>query len=178
MSDLKDYLPERLLSAPVVNLEDAFQPVIDEIAQSFAEITEYELFAQNTARWIGLWETAYGIMSDPSKPIDERRSRLMSKMRGSGTTTVEMIRRVVSSFANSVCEIIEHPESYRFDIKFLGSYGLPPNMDDVTAAIEEIKPAHLAYMFIILYRTWGEVAYRTWGDLSSYTWKQVKEGEI
>ena len=47
-------------------------------------------------------------------------------------------------------------------------------MDDVTAAIEEIKPAHLAYQFIYLFRTWQNFAGQTWGSLLSQTWGQLK----
>lgn len=98
----------------------------------------------------------------------------MSKLRGAGTTTAEMIEQVVASFANSDCEVIEHPEDYRFDIKFVGTIGIPPNMDDVRAAIEEIKPAHLAYQFIYLFRTWGDIKDQTWGGIVSQTWGEIK----
>lgn len=171
---LKEYLPDRLLSAPVAEFQDAFQPEIDKLAEKISDIAEYELFAKTADEWLPLWEAAYGITSDPSKPIAERRSRLMSKVRGAGTTTAEMIKQVVSSFANSDCQVIEHNDDYRFDIKFVGTIGIPPNMDDVTAAIEEIKPAHLAYQFIYLFRTWQNFAGQTWESLLAQTWGQLK----
>lgn len=174
MGVLKDYLPERLLSLPVAEFQDAFQPEIDKLAEAIFQTTEYELFAKTADRWLPLWETAYGLPVDPQKPISFRRSRLMSKIRGAGTTTAEMIEQVVASFANSDCEVIEHPEDYRFDIKFIGTIGIPPNMDDVRAAIEEIKPAHLAYQFIYLFRTWGDIKGQTWGGLVSQTWGEIK----
>lgn len=171
---LKEYLPERLLSMPVADFQDAFQPEIDKLAEEIAGTTEYELFAKTAAKWLPLWEAAYGIPSDPTKPLSERRSRLMSKIRGAGTTTAEMIKQVVASYANSDCEIIEHNEDYRFDIKFIGVVGVPPNMEDVKAAIEEIKPAHLAYQFIYLFKTWGDYRGQTWGSLSGKTWGELK----
>ena len=176
MAILKDYLPERLLSMPVADFQDAFQPEIDKLAAEIAGTTEYELFAKTADKWLTLWETAYGIPIDPDKPLAERRSRLMSKIRGAGTTTAEMIRQVVASYANSDCEIIEHNEDYRFDVKFVGTIGIPPNMDDVRAALEEIKPAHLAYQFIYLFRTWKSLEGYRWMDLEKYTWQQLKEG--
>lgn len=174
MAILKDYLPERLLSMPVADFQDAFQPEIDRLAQEISNTTEYELFASTADKWLPMWEAAYGIPSDPAKPIAERRSRLMSKMRGAGTTTAEMIRQVVASYANSDCEIVEHNDEYRFDVKFVGTVGIPPNMDDVRAALEEIKPAHLAYQFIYLFRTWNDLAGQTWGSYSGQTWGELK----
>lgn len=174
MATLKDYLPERLLSMPVAEFQDAFQPEIDRLAEEISNIQGYELFAKTADKWLPMWETAYGIPIDPEKSLAERRSRLMSKMRGAGTTTAEMIRQVVASYANSECEIIEHNEKYRFDVKFTGTIGVPPNMDDVRAALEEIKPAHLAYEFIFLFRTWENFANQTWGSLAANTWGGLK----
>ena len=171
---LIEYLPERLLSLPAAEFQDAFQPEIDRLAEELANVTEYELFAKTADKWLPLWEAAYGIPSDPAKPVAERRSRLMSKVRGAGTTTAEMIRQVVASFANSDCEVIEHNEDYRFDVQFVGTIGIPPNMDDVKAAIEEIKPAHLAYQFLYLFRTWGNFANQTWESLAANTWGGLK----
>lgn len=174
MSELADYLPQRLLSAPVSELQEAFQPEIDTLAAAFQKIPEYELFAKTADQWIGLWETAYGIPIEAEKPLSYRRSRLMSKVRGSGTTTADMIRQVVSSYANSDCEVIEHPGNYSFDVKFVGIVGIPPNMDDVRATIEEIKPAHLTYQFLYLFYTWQDYQDQTWGSVSAKTWGEMK----
>ena len=172
--NLKEYLPDRLLSAPAADFQDAFQPEIDALAEAISSTTEQELFAHSAESWLPLWEAAYGLPNEPEKPLSERRSRLLSKVRGSGTTTAQMIRQVVASFANSDCEVIEHNDEYRFDVSFVGTVGVPPNMDDVRAAIEEIKPAHLAYQFIYLFRTWSDLSGQTWGSLSSRTWGELK----
>ena len=174
MPQLKDYLPDRMLSSPVRNFIEAFQPQIDAMADSFAGMADSELFAATADKWMGLWETAYGIVSEPEKSLAYRRSRLMSKVRGTGTTTAEQIKQVASSFANSECEVIEHPESYSFVVKFVGTVGIPPNMEDVKAAIDEIKPAHLAYQFLYLFYCWQDYDAQTWGSVSTKTWTEMK----
>lgn len=174
MATLKDYLPDRLLSMPVADFQDALQPEIDKLTNEFFKITEYELFASTADKWLSMWEKAYGIPSGQEKPISERRSRLLSKMRGAGTTTAEMIRRVVSSYANSDCQVIEHNENYYFEIKFIGVIGIPPNMDDVRAALEEIKPAHLAYEFLYLFHVWRDLTENIWEKVLDQTWENVK----
>jgi len=174
VSDLKKYLPERLLSLPVRDFLDAFQPEIDALAAACEGIRENELFAMTASEWLPLWEKAYGLPVEPEKNISFRRSRLVSKVRGAGTTTKEMIRQVVSSFAQSDCEVIEFPAEYRFEVHFVDRIGIPPNMDDVTAALEEIKPAHLAYQIVYLFHTWSRYAEVTWNDAKKMTWAEMK----
>ena len=76
-----------------------------------------------------------------------------------------MIQNVAESFSNGAVDVLEYPAEYRFEIKFTGTLGIPPNLDDLSAALEEIKPAHLAYDYIILYRTWGELEEKTWDEI-------------
>lgn len=139
----------------------------------------FDQLTLGTATW-GLvwWEEALGIPTEAGKSHAFRRSRIRAKLRGQGTTTVVMIQNVAESFSNGAVDVIEHPAEYRFDVKFTGTIGIPPNMDDLSAAIEEIKPAHLAYDYIIIYRTWGQVKPYTWGAVKPYTWGAVKEGSI
>lgn len=132
-----------------------------------------------TATWgLSTWEKALGLRTDVSKDLEYRRSRIKSKLRGQGTTTVAMIQNVAESFSNGQVDVLEHPAEYRFDIKFTGTIGIPPNMEDLTAAIEEIKPAHLAYDYIIIFRTWEMVAGMTWNEAAAYTWDQLREGAL
>ena len=146
-----------------------------------------DLLAQlnvRTATWgLELWEKALGTQIDAIKPSPFRRSRIESKLRAQGITTKIMIKNVAESFSNGVVDIFEHPELYLFDVKFIGTLGIPPNMDDLSAAIEEIKPAHLAYRYIYTYITWDKVeTYRhTWDewDTKNLTWDEFetyKEG--
>lgn len=175
---LTDYLPDFWdKSAEVLAIQRAMEP---SVAQAWAD--RDGLLAQlnvRTATWgLTQWENSLGLSTDVGKDVEYRRTRIISKLRGQGTTTVAMIKNVAESFSNGQVDVIEHPAEYRFDIKFVGTIGVPPNMDDLTAAIEDIKPAHLAYDYIIIYRTWGMIAGRTWGSLAGRTWADAKGGEI
>lgn len=174
--DLKCYLPQRLLSLPVRDFLDAAAPELERLSQAFLALPEKELFASTAESWLALWEEAYGLPVEPAKAMDYRRTRLLSKMRGAGTTTAEMIRQVVASYSRSACQVVEVPAEYRFEIRFTDTIGIPPNMEDVRATIEEIKPAHLAYAFVYLYYLWSSYAGQTWGSLSGRTWGQLKGG--
>jgi uncharacterized protein YmfQ (DUF2313 family) len=132
-----------------------------------------------TATWgLDLWEKAYGIKTDVSKSYAFRRARIESKMRSQGVTTVAMIKNVAESFSNGEVDVIEHPEEYRFEIKFIGTLGIPPNMDDLTGAIKEIKPAHLDFAYVYTFITWDKVEayHHTWDewDAKNLTWDEFE----
>lgn len=175
---LIDLLPPYYASSPeVVELQGAFNTQAEAVAAM-----KNDMFAQldlHTATWgLKYWEKAYGLKTDVSKPYDYRRTRILSKMRGQGSVTKDMIQNVAQSFSNGQVEVIEHNDEYQFEIKFTGSLGIPPNMEDLTAAIEEIKPAHLAYNYVIIYRTHAQLTQYTHAQLAAYTHTQLREGVI
>ena len=49
--------------------------------------------------------------------------------------------------------------------------GIPTGLEDLKAAIEEAKPAHLAVEYIVTYNTWNDIANMTWTEASASTWE-------
>lgn len=174
MELLPDYYRE---SAQVAELQGALQHWTDAL-----QAARDDLFLQMnvaTATWgLVTWETALRLTTDAAKPNEYRRTRIMSKLRGQGTTTKAMIENVAESFSNGEVVILEYNDESRFEVKFVGTLGIPPNMDDLTAAINEIKPAHLAYTYVYVYRTWDMVSSYTWEQLAAKTWDEVREGAL
>lgn len=178
---LINLLPELYAASPeTADLQNAFG---QEIAAAQAARDDLMLqLNMDTATWgLSLWEAIYGIKPDVSKSYDYRRTRIISKMRGAGTTTAALIQNVAESFSNGDVEIIEIPAQHRFDVKFVGTLGIPPNMDDLTAVIEQIKPAHLAYAYIFIYMIWGVLDAQaitfTQLDALNVDWDTFKRGE-
>lgn len=175
---LIDLLPEHYKNSPqVVELQGAFEHWTEALRSA-----KEDLLAQmnvESATWgLAIWESTLGLQTDVSKPYEYRRTRIMSKLRGSGTTTIEMIKNVAESFSNGEVTIIEYNNENRFEIKFTGTIGIPPNMEDLTAAIAEIKPAHLAYRFVYTYRTHAQLNAYIHTQLSAYTHQTLREGVI
>lgn len=175
---LLEYLPAFYANSPEMeDLQAAMQPEIDRLRAETESMMEQ--LCVRTATWgLVYWERGLGIPVDLAKPLDYRRSRVESKLRGQGTVTKAMIQNVAESFSNGQVDVLEYPAEFRFEVKFTGTIGIPPNMDDLSDALEEIKPAHLTYTYIILFRTWELLGQHTWGQLAAYTWRQLKEGEI
>lgn len=88
--------------------------------------------------------------------IDYRRTKIYSKKKGQGTITPIQIENIAESFENGNVDVIQNYSNYSFTIKFVGSKGVPPNLDDLKNIIEELKPAHLNAVYEFTYLTWGE----------------------
>jgi len=116
---------------------------------------------------LALWEQMLGLTSYAGKPLDQRRSRVISKLRGMGTVTVSLIKNVAESYTYGTVEVTEQPELYSFTVTFSDKHGIPPNYTDLQAAIEEIKPAHLAVNYVLRYLIWDEL------DAAALTWDQL-----
>lgn len=131
----------------------------------------------DTATWgLAFWEKTLNIITDLNKSYEERREIIKAKLRGSGTTTTQMIKNTAESFSGGECNVIQHPENYSFTIQFVGIKGIPKNMQAFKDMLEDIKPAHLAYDFKYTYTVWGFLSQKnlTWGQASSKTWGDLK----
>jgi len=137
-----------------------------------------QFFVDTSTFALERWERDLGIQINNNKPEAFRRSVVKSKLRGSGTITVKLMQNVSESYSNGEVEVIEQNQDYYFIIKFVGTKGIPPNMDDLQKAIEEIKPAHLAVEYEFTYTTWGEVKNITWGEAKVGTWVQLRTRKV
>lgn len=178
MTSLIARYPDFYAESPqFVALQNAMEP--DVLAAWQARDGLVDQLCVDTATWgLQYWEQALGIPVEVEKSTTYRRSRIRSKLRGAGTTTVALIQNVAESYSNGDVEVTEHPAEYGLDIKFVGTIGIPPNMDDLTAALREIMPAHLHWDYIIIYNTWDAVKAHTWAELTTHTWADVKESDL
>ncbi|MFH5181163.1 putative phage tail protein [Paenibacillus sp. TAB 01] len=130
----------------------------------------------DTATWaLDIYESELGIVKDASKPYSERRSVVKSKMRGTGKIDAALIKIVADSFTNGDVEVT-------FDghirIQFVSVIGSPPNVNDLYAAIENIKPAHLPVNYSLRYLTISEVESMTIAQIESTTLDRFAGGGV
>jgi len=121
----------------------------------------------DTATWgLDIYEKELKIITDKNKPINERRSVIKSKMRGSGKVDAALIKMVADSFTNGDVDVTFDG---KIGIIFNSIYGIPENIEDVKNAIRDIKPAHLDIYFEFLYRVYNDLLslYPTYNDLSN-----------
>lgn len=134
-------------------------------------------FYVNTATWgLEFYERDLGLKVDINKPYRERRDLIKSKLRGQGTTTIQMIKDTAKAFTNVEVDVIEIPSEYKFIVKFIGEKGIPRNLQDFKSMLETIKPAHLVYELQYTYTVWDFIMQDSpsWESLNTKTWNDLK----
>ncbi|WP_019636639.1 YmfQ family protein [Paenibacillus fonticola] len=114
---------------------------LDHLSRALDEILDQ--FFVRTATWgLERWEAELGISTDLTKPIEERRAVVESKLRGTGKFSGQLVRNVMDSFIADG-EVVFTPGEYKFRISF--GERIPSRLGDFKSVIEEIKPAHLVF---------------------------------
>jgi uncharacterized protein YmfQ (DUF2313 family) len=145
--DMFDYMPReyedfRESRALIMSEATEFERIHSNISEVLAQ------FFIDTATWgLANWEQVVGVKTDESKPVEQRRSVVKSKLRGVGTVTVELIQNVAESWYGGDVEVTQEPSQYLVTVEFVSSYGVPENLDDVEWALRDIIPAHLQLAF-------------------------------
>lgn len=171
---LKDHLWVYANSTEAADMQAGYQNVVDELWADAQDATA-QLFVA-TATWsLDMWEAYLCLPTDISLTDAVRRERIISKLRGSGISTRALVEKVAESYYNGECEVTEQFAAYTFSVKFLSSRGKPPGLKQLQAAIEDVKPAHLAVVYIFLYTTHDDLSAFTHDILSAYTHEQLRE---
>jgi len=71
--------------------------------------------------------------------------------------TAALIEQVAEAYDNGDVEVTEDTAIYNVTIAFVSTLGVPPNLDDIFAAIREILPAHLTVNFVFRFYTYAEL---------------------
>jgi hypothetical protein len=172
--DLMQYLPSFYLGSAEIRNIQASIGLENEVLQKAISELMAQCYVESATWGLDHWENYLGIDLDSTESDENRRSRIMTRLRGQGTTTKEMIKNVCSSFTGVEAELIEKHADYTFIVKFVGAKGIPANLDYLENTIEAIKPAHLAFSFEFTYNTWEDLSKWTWGELESKTWGEVE----
>ncbi len=144
-----------------------------ELQLKYEDIDDFLLqLSVDTATWgLAIYESDLKIPTDNSKPYEYRRSVIKSKMRASGKLDRLLIKLTCDAFTNGNVVVSFNGHII---VKFTSVRGIPPNMSDLQAVLEEIKPAHLGIDYEFTYTTWGEVKAITWMNAATGTWEDLK----
>lgn len=173
--NLIDMLPSFYYNSDFVKAYMSSQTVeYDFIKESIEDLVN-NLYV-NTATWgLDYLEEELGLETDKSKSYEERRERIKAKKRGNGTTTIKMLKDTALAFECGEVEVTEMYNDYIFKLKFVSQKGRPKNLDDFKNAIDEIKPAHLAYILEFMFNTHQQLKPKTHQELSSFTHQEIRE---
>ncbi|PAF31532.1 putative phage tail protein [Paenibacillus sp. 7516] len=128
-------------------------------------------FYPESATWaLERYEQDLQIPTNPAKPEEQRRSVIISKMRGSGKVSGSMLKNVAQAYESGGIDVSVDSGEYHIIIRFIDTLGLPPNLDDLKAAVEDIKPAHMTVEYRLRYLTIAEVESMTLAEIEA-TWQ-------
>lgn len=94
------------------------------------------------------WEKLLNI-TEISPNLESRRARVRAKWLSSAHNDILLIQTICDSWKNG--EVEADFIDGKINLKFVGEYGIPEDLNGLTKAIEEIKPAHLPLLLIYKY---------------------------
>lgn len=167
MKQLMSYLPEWYQESPeTVAFQEAIQPELDMIWTA-----RNDLLLQlnpNTATWgLAYWEEAFGLPVDETLPLEQRRVRVIARLRGMGTTTVTVLQSLVESFCPGCdVDIIEHYGEYLIEIRLGITDQAVEDTTGLTETLHLIMPAHLGWGYAFSVETTGTIIYGIASELA------------
>lgn len=144
---LIDKLPYFYEECPITNsIQNGLGSETDNL-YSKVDGTTNQLYVSSATWGLELWEKFAGI-NKTSGSIDDRRAKVISKLKAKGTTTLEVMEAICKTYVNNV-NVIEVAREYKILLELIeNSEGDLPkeyNLIDMNEAIWEVKPCHLLH---------------------------------
>ena len=142
-------LPQQYREDPwILALADAILGVLEgqrECSQSIRAQLSLE-----TITWaLEIEERAAGSTPPLGATLESRRSVLAARYRSSGKVTIEQIQAVADAWRNGEVEV-SFPDG-RIHVQFIGSFGVPEDLEGLKEAISRVIPAHLPVDYLLRY---------------------------
>nr|WP_286674019.1 putative phage tail protein [Clostridium sp. ZBS2] len=139
---IKSYVPFFISQIKeFAKIYDLEQDEIEKLTLNIRDLLN-QCFVETSTWGIKYWEDFLNIVPDDSKSIESRRSNVLARLRGEGTTSKEVIKQIAKSFINDV-EVKEKNENYSFEVYLKSRDGFSKMLELLYSAVEEVKPAHL-----------------------------------
>lgn len=161
-------------SKVVTDLYDVIQKVLNKVANDISA-EDLRLFIMTTDNFT-LHEKDVGL-SEIIADRETKRSRVLARIQGNNLLTKTELESLIKIYDKSGCTIIEDYPKYTVVILFSGMTGVPYNIEQIKAAVEEVKPAHIKVEYDFRYNTWSEVKrkFKVWNDINTLTWDGVRK---
>jgi hypothetical protein len=168
---LLSYLPPVYAGTGLVGALTASEAAeIDELRGALSSVLE-QFFAASADWALARWEAQLGLAISPAVSDEERRARILARLRAAGTTTHARVVSVANSFENGDVIVIEDFAAYRVTLRFVSLRGVPPHVDQVISAVTAILPAHLELDVEYSYVTWHDF------DAQNFRWGANPPGQ-
>ena len=165
--ELKLYLPiiyrdiieyEALSSAETPFLEDLEVKTEQVVADSFLSTMSDERLRE--------WEVALGI-TPTTNSMEQRRSTVLAKFRGTGKLSGTLIKAIVSAFTGGTARVSFADGILKVSVAPPSSTFADFNIDSLTEELSLRKPAHLSLVVELAYITWEQLknSFSSWQEV-------------
>ena len=143
-------------SKVVKDLYAVIKKVLDKVSKRIS-IEDLRLFITTTDLF-SLHEKDVGL-SGINADYETKRSRVLARIQGNNLLTKSEFESLIEIYDKSGCT------------------GVPYNIEQIKAAIEEVKPAHIKIEYDFQYNTWGDVKkkFKAWKDTKELMWDDVRK---
>lgn len=177
-SSMLDYLPLYERKSRVFdNILGVYDKEFRRLEQ-ILEIIKRNMFVGTAVESLHLHERDLGIKSIDSLKYDQRREQVSSRYRASFDQTTEAtIKDVAGAYSNGEVEVNLTDIDGLYEIKFIGTKGVPNNLSGLKEALDIIMPAHLGLTYKYTFTPWEELGLKVWGDCAAKTWNDLRVWE-
>lgn len=178
----RDYKSDMIKYLPLYERKsEVFHEILDSYDREFRnteqmlEVVNRNIFLDSAIETLPIYERDLGIKTVKTLRYDQRREQISSRNRASfSQTTEETIKLVSSAYSNGEVEINKTSVKGVYEIKFVGSKGIPDNIDGLRQALDIIIPAHLGVTYTFSFNPWDFVSDKTWGEVANMTWNDLR----
>lgn len=178
----RDYKKEMLKHLPLYERKSGvFNEILTSYDREFRNteqrlsVTERNLFIDTAIESLPISERDLGIKTVNTLRYDQRREQISSRYRAAfDQTTEETIKSVAAAYSNGEVDVNKTDVAGMYEIKFIGTRGIPNNMNGLTQALEIIFPAHLGWTFKYTFAPWEDIKHQTWGSVADKTWNDLR----
>ena len=162
-NELTQYVPKRYWGNDEVQklIYEKLTDRLNWLEGIFEEIVNNAYIKDMKEEALSKLEKEFKIKPDSEMTLEDRKTFLLSILRGVGVTNVEKLKNIAKTYECGDIEVIQNYSSYSIIIKFVSILGIPKRLNDLKKAIEKVVPCHLGISY--------EFKYNTLNDLTPYT---------
>jgi len=122
---------------------------------------------------ISLREESLEIKPRAGKSLEDRRVTIKRRMKRPELLTKQRFKQQLRDYY--VCGVEVKPDEYRVVSTILSKRGVPEDISEMEALVDQVLPAHLEHEFIPTYLPYGEAEAvgLTWGEAAQYSCEEL-----
>jgi hypothetical protein len=129
----------------------------------------------STATWgLKYWESICNIPVNEEDSYDIRRSRVLARWRSIGNFSAALVQNICNGYLNGASTVTVNIPGLIINIVFTSNEGIPPNLNDLKMAIDDVVHAHINVGYIFKFHIWEAIdqASISWAnqDVLNQTW--------